>query len=57
MQKNANKMQKKDKIVQKNGCKLKKFAQLQKISSDGVTRVTLFFHLCLWSPLIPLSYT
>ena len=41
-QQNCAKMRK---IVQKNVCKLKKLAQLEKISTDGVSHVTLFLHL------------
>ena len=33
------------KLVQKIACKTKKLAQLEKISTDGVSRVSIFFHL------------
>ena len=35
------------KILQKIAFNPKKLAQLEKISTDGVTRVNLFMHLCL----------
>ena len=35
------------KLVQKIACKTEKLAQLEKISTDGVTSVTIFFHLCM----------
>ena len=44
------KMQKHNKIVQnaqKIACRPEKLAQLEKICTDGVTRVTLFLHLCM----------
>ena len=35
------------KIVGEIVCKPEKFAKLEKICTDGITRVTLFWHLCI----------
>ena len=40
------------KLVQKNACKTEKLAQLEKISTDGVTSVTIFFHLSVAGVLV-----
>ena len=39
-------LQKCSKLCKKIACKTEKLAQLEKISTKGVTSVTIFFHLC-----------